>query len=134
MGETVTPVDLRDDQPEQSLPADQRPDFRGEILVLVDPPVVQKAADLVHRPVQECLLVPGEACRRQLKEPLPARAAGEQLRIPPGAARLECLPLGTRHGGQHLPEPGEQGAGHQWPAQGRDGQDHRSRRASRGQG
>ena len=77
---------------------DEIPDFRRHVAALVrDLPVVQHAAELFARTVDEGLLFFGQLRGRERHQAIPVGHAGEELPVPPDISGLQCLPLGIGH-------------------------------------
>ncbi len=100
-GEFQAAVAARNDHREEAAALEEVPHLRRQVGALVrDVPVIEHAAQLLARPVEE-----GQFLGRQLRwcgahELLPARRAAEQLPVPPHGAGLQRLLFGLRHRGQ----------------------------------
>ena len=91
---------LGDEHAEEALIADEAPDVLGHVVQLVaDAPVVELAAKLLGRAVEEGALFGGERDRADAAEPRPVRRAGEELGVPADGAGFERLALGVGDGG-----------------------------------
>src|SRR5262249_28036443 len=78
---------LRNDQRKEFAALEKIPDLGRQIAQLpIYLPIVEHAAELVHGPVEECLLLCGQGGTRECNELFPIRAAAEQLTIPPDVA------------------------------------------------
>ena len=116
--EAETTVLARDDHAEELVPLQVLPHRVRQVRLFPgDLPVVEHRAEFLDGPVDECLLVDREPWRRYVEQLLPARIAGEQLRVPPHVACFERCPLGIRQARQHPARPAEQRAGDELPAQ-----------------
>ena len=84
------------------------PDLGRQVVQLpVDLPVVEHAAELFDRAVEERLLLGRQPRRREREQLRPVGIAGEQLGIPPDVAGFDRLALGVGEGGQHALRPAE---------------------------
>ena len=131
-GKTVAAVFLRDDQAEQPVLADQRPDFGRQVAVLIDLPVIDRRAQFIDWAVEEGLLVIAERARLEIEQLLPVRHAGEQVGIPPHGPGLEGHALGVAEPRQHLGEDRHDKARYQGPAQRRQAEHEREQDQARG--
>jgi hypothetical protein len=92
-----------DDHPQKALGGDEIHDVGRDFMVLViDRPVVDHAAQLLDRAVQEGLLRLAEAVGAQLEQFGPVRVAREQLGVPPHRARVQRGALGLGDGREDL--------------------------------
>ena len=102
-GEFQPAVALGNDHAEETVLLEEVPHLRRQILAVVgDVPVVDPAAEFLHRPVDEGALFLAETGARHGQQPLPVGVAAEQFRFPAHRARLDGVALGLRHGRQHL--------------------------------
>jgi len=102
-GELEPAVALRDDHREEAARLEELPHLRRQIGPLVrDVPLIEHAAQLLARAVEERLLGRRELRRSRREQLFPLRSAGEQLPVPPHRARLERFLLGLRHARQEL--------------------------------
>ena len=93
--ELQAPVLLRDDHGEEAAGLEELPHRSRQIGALVgDAPVIEHAAQLLARPVEERSFRGGELRGLRGEQLRPARRAGEQLPVPPHRARVERLLLG----------------------------------------
>ena len=96
--EAEAAVLLRDDHAEEALVLDVLPDLRRQILQLVaDLPVVAHGAELLHRPVEERLLLRREARRAQREQLVPVRPTREEIGVPPDGAGVDRFFFRLRH-------------------------------------
>ncbi len=87
---------LRDQHAEEATGLTEVPDrLRDLALGVPHLPVVDHAAKLFRRPVEEGLLLSGQSDRRNGAQLGPVRAAGEELGVEADGARLERLRLGV---------------------------------------
>ena len=100
--EAQAPVLLGNEHAEESVLLDEIPDLRGDLLLVVpDGPVLDHAAQLVGRPIQEGLLLLGKCNGRDRAQLLPVRLAGEQLGVEADGAGVQGLLLRCRDPGQN---------------------------------
>src|SRR5688572_30511961 len=100
-GELETAVLLRDDHREEALLLEKLPDLRWQVgSDMGDVPVVEHAAELLARAIEERLFLRRKTRRLSAGELRPGGLAGKKLAIPPHGPRFQCLPLGVRHRGQ----------------------------------
>jgi hypothetical protein len=103
--ETEAPVLLRDDHAEKAALPDELPRARGQVIQLVRHlPVVDHAAELLHRSVEKAALFVSEARRRKREQLLPIRPAAEELTLPPHGAGIERFLLSLRDRRQRATE------------------------------
>ena len=87
---------LGDEHAEEALVADEVPDVLGHVVQLMaDAPVVELAAELLGRAVEEGALLGGERNGLDPPQPRPVRRAGEELGVPADGAGFERLALGV---------------------------------------
>src|SRR6185369_15324044 len=90
-------IGLGDDDAEEALLANELPDVRRKVHAIVgDVPLMEHPAELHDRTVEERLLVGRELRLRVGEELLPVGLAGEEVRIPPDASRVERFLLRLR--------------------------------------
>src|SRR4051812_36969520 len=90
--EAEAAVLLRDDHAEEALVLDELPGVGRQVLQLVrDLPVVAHLAQLLDGPVEERLLLRGEARRAHREELVPVRLAREKVGVPPYRAGIDRL-------------------------------------------
>src|SRR5262249_17373323 len=93
------------------------PHLRRQVVQLpIDPPVVEHAAELVDRAVEERPLLRRERRRRKGQKLRPVRPPGEQVGVPPDLARPDRLALGGGRARQPLLCPWEDRPGDEAPA------------------
>ena len=125
---------LRDDHAKEAIVLDELPHLRRQIIAHVrNVPVVEHAAQLIARPVEERLFFGTEPCLRYGLQFLPAWRAIEQLRLPPHRAGFQRLALGIRHGRHDALEQREYRARQQPAAQRRNIQQQREHAEDRPQ-
>jgi hypothetical protein len=107
-GEAETAEFLRDDHTEEAVGFDEVPGCLRQVVVLLNPPVVQHGAEIFHGPGEERFFFDGERCFRRLQQHAPVRFAGEEFRVPPHGAGFDSLALGVRHGRQAVAVPSQQ--------------------------
>ena len=129
-GELEPAVLLRDDHREEALALDVVPHVRRQVgATMRDVPIVDHAAQLFARTVEERLLFRRQARRRGRQQLFPIRAAGEQLAVPPHRAGFERVLLGLRHRRQHASIRAQERAADEANAQRVDVQEHQDPRA-----
>ncbi len=108
-GKSQAAVLAWNDHAEEAPVLDELPDFRRQIVQLMgDLPVVADAAQLLHRTVQESLLVRGQARLRRPEQLVPVRFTAEQFAVPPNRSGIKRLLFRLRNLRQRLAEPVEQ--------------------------
>jgi hypothetical protein len=107
-GEAEPAIGLRDDHGEEFVALEEVPDLGRQVVALpIDVPIVEHAAELVDRPIEEGLLLGRERRGRHRQELRPIGIAAEQIGVPPDVAGFDRLALGLRQGRQHVPRPAE---------------------------
>ena len=102
-GEFQPAVALGNDHAKEAVPLEEVPHLRRQILAVVgDVPIIDSAAEFLHRPVDEGALFLAETGAWHGQQPLPVGVAAEQFRFPTHRTRLDGVTLGLRHGRQHL--------------------------------
>ena len=122
-GEAEAAIALRNDHAEEPFALEERPDFRRQITVLLNPPVVDQRAQFLDRTVEESLLGRRQRARLEFEELLPVRLAGEQIAVPPHGTRLERDPLGFAHRRENFAHHPHQRRREQGPADRRDSEE-----------
>src|SRR5574337_1305089 len=122
-GKTQSAVFLRDDHAEEAVRFQERPDAGGQIALLVDLPVVELGAQLLHRAVHERLFLGGQFLRGKVEQLVPMRQAGEQLAVPPHGAGVERNTFGFTQARQHRRHQFHGEARHQQAPQRRQAED-----------
>ena len=108
---------LRNDHREELVRLEEVPDLRRQVAQFpTDVPVVDHAAELLDRAVEEGLLFRRELGGREGQQLGPVGIAGEQIRIPPDIAGFDGLALGIRQTRQHVLRPPEDRLGNPVPA------------------
>ena len=83
MGKALAALFLGNHQPEEAILANELPDLVGQVVLFVgDFPVIQHAAKLLDRPVEERLFFAGEVGRFGIEQFRPLGLPGEKLAIP----------------------------------------------------
>ncbi len=101
-GELEAAVPLRDDHREETPLLQEVPDLGRQVGATVgDVPVVDHAAEVFARAVDERLLVCRQPGRLRRQELVPVGAAREQFAVPPHGAGFERFALRVRHRRQH---------------------------------
>src|SRR5690606_7426079 len=111
--ELESAVLLGNDHAEEALAPQELPDIGRQVLALADLPVVQHAAQLLHRAVEKSALLDAQGRRRHVEQPAPARPAAEELGLPPDRARFDRRGFGGRDRRQQLAEQVEHAIAHQ---------------------
>ena len=94
-GEAQAAVLLRNDHSEEPVLLDEVPQLGGQVRVDVgDLPVVDALAQLLHRAVEERLLLRGQLRLGVGQQLVPVRLAGEQVALEADRARFQRDPLG----------------------------------------
>jgi len=107
-GKAQAAVGLRNDHREEFLGLEKVPHFGRQIAQLpADAPLVEHAAELVDRAVEERQLLGGERRGRHGQELSPIGIAAEEVGVPPHVAGFDRLALGVGERGQHLLRPAE---------------------------
>ena len=107
-GEAEPAMLLRNDHGEEFVALEKVPDLGRQVAQLEgDLPIVEHAAELVDRAVEERLLLGRQFRRRHREELRPVGIAGEQVGIPPHVAGFDRLALGVRERRQHVTRPAE---------------------------
>jgi hypothetical protein len=107
-GEAQAAVGLRNDHREEFAALEKVPHFGRQIPQLPgDAPLVEHAAELVDRAVEERLLFGGERRRRDGEKLRPIGIAAEEVGVPPHVAGFDRLALGVGERRQHLLRPAE---------------------------
>ena len=113
-GEAEPAIFLRNDHREEFSRFQEIPDLGRQVVPLpIDLPIVEHAAQLLDRAVEELLLLLGKPGGRESEELLPVRVAGEQIGVPPDVAGLDRFALGVgemrqgmlRHAEDRLGDP-----------------------------
>jgi len=107
-GKAQAAVDLGNDHREEFVALEKVPNLGRQIAQLpADAPLVEHAAELVDRAVEERLLLGRERRRRDGEKLRPIGIAAEEVGVPPHVAGFDRLALGIGERGQHLLRPAE---------------------------
>ncbi len=98
-GKAEAAIGFRDDHAEEAVPAHEIPGLVGQVSGQpVDAPVVDHVAECAARTVEKTLFFGVEPGRSGLAQPVPVRAAGKEIGLPPDLAGVQRLLLGPGKG------------------------------------
>ena len=133
-GEAHAAVLPGDDHPEEAAVLDELPDLGRQVAQLMgDLPLVDHAAQLLHRAVEKRALFRTQRRPRHGQQLAPVRPAAEQIAVPPHGPCVQGLLLGLGHLREDALEPDQQRIADQHAAQLRDQQHARGRDEERPQ-
>ena len=97
---------LRDDHREELLRLQEFPHVRRQVVQIPDDvPLIEPAAELLDRPIEESLFFRRQRGLRHREKLRPIRIAGEDLGVPPYVAGFNRLALSGRQARQHALRP-----------------------------